>query len=200
MPNMQQLTTIFLGPQGSGKGTQSALFEADLKRLDPGRPILHFEMGKHMRALAAGQSYTSGLIQKIVSGGGLVPFNISSSLFTAFFVDRMRGNEHIIIDGFPRSESQMEVVETTMEFYKRENPAIVYIELSDEEGVTRLLKRARSDDTDEKIRTRLAWTRTEWAKIRTRIAANSAYTLVEINGDQTMEQVHADIIAKLGLA
>lgn len=176
------------------------MFQEDLKRLDAGRPIVHFEMGKNLRDLASGNSYTGRLLQEVISRGELVPFNISSSVLSQYLISAMQGNEHLIIDGFPRSETQMDVVDTTMQFYKRESPTVVHINISDEEGLKRLLKRGRSDDTEDNIRRRLAWTRAEWDKIRKRLDANPMYKVLEIDGDHSIEDVHADILAKLGLA
>ncbi len=200
MPTVEQKTIIFLGPQGSGKGTHATMFEADLKRLDPARAVVHFEMGKNLRDLAARDTYTAGLLREVISRGELVPFNISSSVFSSYLIEHMRGDEHLIVDGFPRSETQMDVVDTTMAFYKRVSPTIVHIMISDEEGLKRLLKRGRSDDTEENIRKRLAWTRAEWAKIRARLEANPIYKIVEIDGDKTIDEVHAEILSKLDLA
>jgi adenylate kinase len=197
---VNQLTTIFLGPQGSGKGTHATMFEADLKRLDPARPVVHFEMGKNLRELAGRGGYTAGLVRDIIGRGELIPFNISCSVFSDYLTEHMQGNEHLTIDGFPRAQNQMDVVDTTMAFYKRESPTVVHINISDEEGLKRLLKRGRADDTEENIRKRLAWTRAEWDKIRQRLDANPIYNVLEIDGDKSIEDVHAEILSKLNLA
>jgi adenylate kinase len=194
-----QQTVIFLGPQGSGKGTHAVEFEADLQKLDPTRAIVHFEMGKNLRELAAQDSYTSQLLKEVIGRGELVPFNISSSVFSQYLIKNLKGDEHLIIDGFPRSETQMDVVDTTMSFYKRENPVVVHINISDEIGIERLLLRGRADDTEENIRKRLAWSREEWSKILARLEKNPIYTVIEINGDQSIEAVHQEILAKVKL-
>lgn len=196
---MNQQTIIFLGPQGSGKGTHAVEFEADLKRLDPERTIVHFEMGKNLREMAKQGNYTSKLIDELISRGNLVPFNISSSVFSQYLINNLTGDEHLIIDGFPRSESQVEVLDTTMSFYGRKNPTVVHINISDEIGLERLLKRGRADDTEEHIRKRLSWSRAEWSNILARLEQNPIYTIVEINGDQSIEAVHKEILAKLKL-
>jgi len=197
---MDQQTLIFLGPQGSGKGTNAKLFEADLARLDPGREVLHFEMGKNLRDLASKESYTGKLLNEVISQGELVPFNISSCVFSSYLVDHLTSNSHLIVDGFPRSEEQMHVLDTTMAFYKRGQVIVLYIDLKDEEGVSRLLKRARADDTEANIRKRLAWTRAEWGKICARLDANPIYKVVEIDGSKGIEEVHQEILSKLGLS
>lgn len=196
---MNQQTFIFLGPQGSGKGTHAKELENDLKRLDPNRAVVHFEMGKNLRDIAAQDSYTGALLKEIVNRGELVPFNISSAVLSDYLMQHMRGDEHLIIDGFPRSDSQMEVLDSTMAFYKREHPTVVHINISDEEGLKRLLLRGRADDTEENIRKRLAWTRAEWEKILSRFEMNPIYRILEIDGDHTIEEVHQDILKKLGL-
>lgn len=196
---MTQQTLIFLGPQGSGKGTHASSIQDDLKRLDPARPIVHFEMGKNLREMSTKDNYTARLIHELISRGNLVPFNISCSVFTNYLIDRLEGNEHLIIDGFPRSESQVEVLDTTMSFYKRENPVVIHINISDEIGIERLLKRGRADDTEESIRKRLAWSREEWGNILKRLEGNPIYKVLEINGDQTIEKVHLEILEKLAL-
>ena len=196
---MNQQTFIFLGPQGSGKGTHAKELESDLKRFDPSRDVVHFEMGKNLRDIAAQESYTGKLLQEIISRGELVPFNISSSVLSSYLMQHMKGNEHLIIDGFPRSDSQMEVLDSTMAFYKRENPTVVHINISDEEGLKRLLLRGRADDTEENIRKRLAWTRAEWERILSRFNQNPIYRILEIDGDHTIDEVHADILAQLKL-
>ncbi len=196
---MNQQTFIFLGPQGSGKGTHATELENDLKRLDPTRAVVHFEMGKNLRDLATRDTYTSKLMQQVISRGELVPFNISSSVFSNYLIQNLTGDEHLLIDGFPRSETQVEVVDTTMAFYGRQNPTVVHINISDEIGIERLLKRGRSDDTEETIRRRLAWSREEWGKILARLEKNPMYTIVEINGDQSIEAVHQEILSQLKL-
>ncbi|HVV15132.1 MAG TPA: nucleoside monophosphate kinase [Candidatus Paceibacterota bacterium] len=197
---MEQQTVIFLGPQGSGKGTHATMFDADLKRLDPSRPVVHFEMGKNLRDLAGRDTHTSRLMQEIMARGDLIPFNISSSVFSQYLIENMKGDEHLVTDGFPRSETQMDVVDATMAFYKRPSCTVVHIDISDEEGVKRLIKRARADDTEDIIRKRLAWTRAEWMKIRARLDGNPIYKVVEIQGERSIEDVHADILSKLGLS
>jgi adenylate kinase len=197
---VNQKTFIFLGPQGSGKGTHATELQNDLAKLDPGRPVVHFEMGKNLREMAEKDNHTSRLIHELISTGNLVPFNISCSVFTQYLINNLAGDEHVIIDGFPRSESQVEVLDTTMSFYKRENPVVVHINISDEIGLERLLKRGRADDTEENIRKRLQWSREEWDNILARLSKNPIYTIVEIDGDQTIEAVHQEILEKLGLS
>ncbi len=198
MDIVQQQTIIFLGPQGCGKGTHAELLEAYLKKTDPSRGILYFSAGKQLRAFVGEKSYTADLNRSIIEAGGLLPTFLSVHVFAEQLMHEMKGNEHLIIDGFPRTEDQIPILDSAMRFYKREKPTIIYINISDEEAVARLLKRGRADDTEEGIRARLKWTREHMDPILSWFRANPMYKVIEINGEQSIEAVHKDIDASLG--
>jgi adenylate kinase len=67
--------------------------------------------------------------------------------------------QKIIFDGIPRRLGQAEFLLDYLEEQKREKPVTIFIDLSKEEAVQRLLLRAgtegRADDTPEAIETRL---------------------------------------------
>jgi adenylate kinase len=195
---VQQQTVIFLGPQGCGKGTHAELLIQYLKNSDPGRSILYFSAGKQLRAFVEQKTYTADLNRSLIEQGGLLPTFLSVHVFSEQLMHEMKGNEHLIIDGFPRTEDQVPILDSAMRFYKREKPTIVYINIPDEEAVKRLLKRGRADDTEEGIRERLRWTREHMEPILSWFRNNPMYTLVEIDGDRTIDAVHKDIDATLG--
>ena len=194
---MNQLTTIFLGPQGCGKGTQIQLLKDYIAKQDQ-TPMVHFEMGKALRDRATKDDYTGVSTKDILAGGNLIPYVVSASLFALHLMDNIKtGKEHLFIDGIPRTAEQVPTVDSAMEFFKRERPTVVCINISDEEALKRLLARGRSDDTEDGIRKRLAWSREqtmpniEWFK------ANPRYRVIDINGERPIEEVSADIIAQV---
>ncbi|MDE1925032.1 MAG: nucleoside monophosphate kinase [Patescibacteria group bacterium] len=196
---MQQQTIIFLGPQGCGKGTHAELLKRYLERADPARSVLYFSAGKQLRAFVDGKSYTADLNRSIIERGGLLPTFLSVHVFSEQLMREMKGNEHLIIDGFPRTEDQVPVLDSALRFYKRESPVVIYINISDEEALKRLLLRGRADDTEAGIKERLAWTREHIAPILDWFRNNPMYKVVEIQGEQTIEAVHRDIDKALGL-
>ena len=198
---MQPLTAIFLGPQGCGKGTQISLLKEYLAKQDPTRAIVHFEMGKQLRELAAREDYTGRLTNEILLGGNLIPYAVSSSLFALYLMQNLPTNgEHLLIDGFPRTATQVPMLDSALvEFYKRLAPTVVCINISDEEAVKRLLLRGRSDDTEESIRKRLLWSQEETMPNLAWFRANSAYRVVDIQGEQSIDSIHHDVLGKLGL-
>lgn len=197
---MNQQTLIFLGPQGSGKGTHATELEKDLKKLDAATPVVHFELGKQLREMAAAGSYSGARMGEFLGRGELAPYFIVEAVFGQYLTAQMRGSEHLIIDGLPRMPEQVSSLSSAMQFYSRETPTIIHINISDEIGLERLLKRGRADDTEENIRKRLSWSRKEWEKILALLNENPLYKVLEINGDQTIDEVHKEILQKLNLA
>lgn len=169
-----------------------------LMRADPERHVLYFSAGKQLRAFVEEKSYTADLNRSIIESGGLLPTFLSVHVFSEQLMREMKGNEHLIIDGFPRTEDQVPVLDSALRFYKREQPTVVYINISDEEAIKRLVKRGRADDTEEGIRQRLAWTREHIAPILNWFRGNPLYKVIEIQGEQSIEAVHADIDKALG--
>ena len=66
---MDQQTVIFLGPQGSGKGTQVQLFKKFLQDSDPARTIVHMEMGAALRQFSSVENagYTQDMVRAAMS-------------------------------------------------------------------------------------------------------------------------------------
>jgi adenylate kinase len=197
---VDQLTTIFLGPQGCGKGTHIAELAKYLQEKDPSRKVVQFGMGNELRAFAAESGYTQEKVRESLLRGELQPLYLVSAMLADFFVTNCTGNEHVIVDGFPREEHQISVFDSAMQFYERTNPTLVYITISDEVALERLLKRGREDDTHEKILKRLQWTREQIEGILDWFRTNPRYRVVEINGEQTIEAVRQDILKALNLS
>lgn len=197
---MNQQTLIFLGPQGCGKGTQIALIKELIEAQDS-RPIVHFEMGKNLRELAAQDDFTGRHTNEILLKGGLIPYAVSSSVFANYLMDNLKTNdEHIVIDGFPRTATQVPMLDSALtEFYQRKNITVVVINISDDESVKRLLLRGRSDDTEESIRKRLKWSREETMPNIEWFKKNPAYRVVEIDGSGTIDETQALVREALGL-
>jgi adenylate kinase len=193
-------TLIFLGTQGSGKGTQIDLVKKYLAERAAAQPIVHFEMGKNLRKLQKREDYTGKLALKILSEGGLIPYAISCAVFANYLIDNMKtGEEHLIIDGFPRTADQVPTLHSAMEYFAREQVTVVCINISDEEAVKRLVARGRYDDTEEGIRKRLAWSREQTMPNITWFREHGPrYKVIDIIGERSIEEVQADIRAQLG--
>jgi adenylate kinase len=77
---------------------------------------------------------------------------------TAVFKEALlahKENNKIILDGYPRTLQQVNLLEDLLEEIKQTIEVVILLDLSREETIQRLLRRARKDDTEEAINNRL---------------------------------------------
>ncbi|MBI5456786.1 nucleoside monophosphate kinase [Candidatus Kaiserbacteria bacterium] len=194
---MNPITVLFFGPQGSGKGTQvKLLIDALKKRGEQG--VIHIDMGQLLRNMVASGSYSGTLTAEVIEVGKLMPDFMPIYLTTDALVRQFTGSEHIIADGLARRPDQSRAWDDAMQFYKREDYKIIALELSEEESIKRLLLRGRNDDTEEAIRKRLGWHKTE-VEPQLEMLASRGRTVFRIDGSPSMEDVHKKVIECLGI-
>lgn len=197
--DLRPQTFIFAGPAGSGKGTQVDLLKKYLAGRFPGDKIFHFYTGDGFRNFVASEGYSAGLSRAILERGGLQPEFLAVWLWASAFINNLSGSEHLLIDGSPRKRVEAEALDSAMQFYRREKPFVVVIDLPREEAVKRLLLRARHDDNRAAIEERLNWYYTNVVPAVDFYRGNRNYRLLEIDGNQSVQAVHADIIKAIGL-
>lgn len=171
-----------------------------LKSRDPERKIIYIESGKELRRLAGVDSYTGKETKNILEAGGLTPIFLPVYLWSGILIDNVSGNEHIVMDGIARKPQEAGVLDSALQFYKRQNPIVVSLEVSDECAMQRLLGRGRSDDDPEEIKNRLQWYREEVTESIDYFKNSPYYRFLAINGERSIEEVHQDILEKSGLA
>lgn len=194
---MTPYTFIFFGIVGSGKGTQVELLEKYLKDNNLATDFAHASPGVGYRKLVSEGYYTGQIVKTTLEKGYLQPDFLTNGLVTSALAFDMKENATLIADGFPRSIAQSEMFEKIAEYYNRTNVEIVYIELSREEAMKRMKLRARSDDTDEGITQRFEEYVNNVIPSMNYFKDKNGYTIHTINGDQSIEQVHKDIIEAL---
>ncbi|MBU0999265.1 nucleoside monophosphate kinase [Patescibacteria group bacterium] len=195
---MQPQTFIFFGIIGSGKGTQVDLLREYLKDKNIVSDILYTSTGAEFRKVIESGSYTGQIIKETLEKGFLQPNFITTSLFTNILISGMKDEICLIADGYPRTIAQSESFEAMMKFYKRKNIKIIYIELSKEEAMKRNLLRGRTDDTKEGIEQRFNEYVNNVIPAMNYFKDKVGYSIYTINGEQTIEKVHKEIIKTLG--
>lgn len=104
----------------------------------------------------------------------------------------------MIADGYPRAVDQSMSFEKMMAFYKRKDIKIIYIEIGKEEAKKRNLLRGRADDTEQSLAKRFDDYINNVIPAMNYFKGKDGYTLLAINGEQSIENVHRDIIKALG--
>lgn len=194
------LTIIFFGPQGSGKGTQISLLENTLRYADPARQVVNIQTGRRFRGLAArSEGYTESHVAETLDSGGLQPLFLSVTLWGDVMRMKLTPQDHLLIDGFPRTVHEATVLEGALSFYDREEVVVIHLETPDEVVIARMKSRARPDDTDESIRARLEWYHTETEHLLSYYGKRAHTRVITIDGTQTIEDIQKELCDKVGI-
>ncbi len=192
---MNSQAFVFFGRSGCGKGVQTELLAKYLK--NNGRDVLCVETGSTFRELTKGEALTNKNIQNILKEGHLIPVFLPIWIWTDFMVKNFTGKEDMILDGVCRRKEEAIALDSAFDFYKIKNPNIILINVSKEWSYARMMERKRSDDTPEKIKNRLGWYERDVLPSVEYFKNKTGYNFIEINGEQTIENVHKDIIKAL---
>lgn len=170
---------IFLGPPGSGKGTQSLCLAEVLN-------IPHFSTGEILRQAIAQQTLLGQKAQSYVDQGELVPDELLLGLIRECLQapDAQKG---WILDGFPRNLSQASFLSNLLKELEQVSECVINLEVPDEVLIERLLNRGRKDDTEETIRNRLVVYQEQTAPLIDYYRQRG--NLHSINGNQNPEAV-----------
>ena len=194
---METQTFVFFGQVGSGKGTQVELLMDYLKNKDASKEIVYGGTGEEFRKMLVSDNYTAKLIKESMNRGELLPDFLTTSLFTNILISSLDDQKHLVADGYPRTVLQSENFEQIMEFFKRDNVKIIYIELSEAEAMKRNLLRGRADDTEEGLKKRFHEYENKVIPAMDYFKGKAGYQILTINGEQSIEDVHKDIIKAL---
>lgn len=200
------MNIILMGCPGAGKGTQSAKLKDTLG-------LKHISTGDVLRAEMAAGTELGKQVAALINQGNLVPDELMISMLEKIVSSTQQG---IIFDGFPRTVAQAQALDVMMAKFGRQIDAVVMIDLPEAEVIKRLAGRrlckkcskpaatttqpacecggelyVRADDAPESVKHRLEVYRKQTLPVKEYYKNSGKY--VEINGNQTPDQVFGDI-------
>lgn len=198
---MTPKTVIFIGPQGSGKGTQIIKLDEVLNAKDPTRRVVDIQTGRRFRAMAAkGEGFTEKKIEATLNTGMLQPLFLSTVLWGDAMKEHVDDDCHLLIDGFPRVVDEAKVLESALGFYDRQQVDIINLNTPEAIVRERMVSRARPDDTNESIEERLRWYREETQPVVEYYQTRPATIVHDIDGTGSIDEVHQAILSALNLS
>jgi adenylate kinase len=143
------MNIILFGPPGAGKGTQAQLIQKEFN-------IPQLSTGHIFRTAIKNKTPLGVKVKSILDAGELVPDETVVDL-VADELSKEKYQDGYILDGFPRTVVQAQAFD---DFLKKNNDtldAFIHLSVPEEELIQRILSRGegRSDDTKEKVKTRL---------------------------------------------
>lgn len=186
--DQQAYRVIFVvGGPGTGKGTQCSKLAEEFG-------FVHLSTGDILRQESANKGNPrSEEIEKILKEGGLVSSELLVDLIKTNLSSRSK-NTRVLLDGYPRNQENVDVWNRVMKDYA-EVPFLLFFTCSEEEMVSRLLKRGetsgRSDDNEESIKKRLETFRQQTEPIIEEFRTRNL--LREVNSEREKETVYEEV-------
>lgn len=190
------LNIVLFGPPGSGKGTQAQFLEQ--KYQTP-----QISTGELFRYNLKNNTELGQQAREYMDKGSLVPDDITTKMLVQE-LDKGKGPNGYIFDGYPRTTSQAEALDVILaEKFDDEVTVTVALVVDDEVLVQRLLERGitsgRSDDVDESIiRHRITEYYAKTAEVAEHYKAQGKW--VEIDGIGEIDEITTKLIEAINKA
>ena len=178
---------IFIGPPGSGKGTQASLLCEQLS-------ITHLSTGDMFRTAIQQETELGRQAQDFMNQGELVPDQLVVDM-VAEAISRPPHADGCLLDGFPRSLPQAEALDEILSADGNGIDAVLELDVDEDTLVARLLDRQRPDDTLETIQNRLEVYSQQTSPLLDYYRQRGQLT--SIDGKGTVQDVHERILADL---
>jgi adenylate kinase len=169
-----------MGLAGSGKGTQGKLLSEKLG-------YEYISTGEYLR------EYLSEERKDQILAGKLVDDNEMIQIINEFLSNT---NRKSVLDGFPRSEAQADWLLRKHRKNEINIEALIYLKVSKEELIDRVVARGRADDNEAAIKMRFE----EYSRATLPIIENykrKGIKVIEVNGNGPIESIHKKILQQL---
>ena len=171
------MNCIIIGPQGSGKSTQAELLSQKMN-------LPHLQTGSLYRRIKQRQTVLGRRIKLFLDKGQLVPDKDHNQILAKEVV-KSKYRSGFVLDGSPRTLSQAKTQPFVVD-------KVFYLRVGDKKSIKRLLKRKRIDDTPALIAERLRLYHQETEPVLEYYRQKGI--LVEIDGEQSIEAIHQEMM------
>ena len=175
---------ILIGIQGSGKSTQGTMLSEQLK-------IPYLSSGHIFREMAKEKTTWGRYVKETLNAGFLIPDEKTVPIIEDY-LSKSEYKSGYILDGFPRTTGQAEA-------FKNGVDHVIYLKVSDKEALWRLSGRieegVREDNTLQAIRKRIQIFHDITKPVLEYYRSKNR--LVEVNGEQSIEEVNTAILARI---
>ena len=193
----EPLVFLLIGRSGCGKGTQAKLLIKYFKDNNLGE-TLYIYTGKRLRNFAEKEeNLAARLAKNKMKAGGLLPSFLAVWLWSGALIEGVEENNNVIMDGSPRTLLEAMMTDDAMEFYSRRNVIPIFLETSEEWSTQRLSDRGRNDDSLKSIKERMAYFEKDVVPVIDYYSGKSRHKLTRVNGEQSVEEVHREILEKV---
>ncbi len=172
---------VFMGVAGSGKSVQGKLLAEKLG-------YTWLSTGELLRNKISGKRRQEMLEGKLLNDSEMIEL-MEEALST-------KESSKIILDGFPRTRPQSDWLIQRHLSGDFAVDAVIHISASEDLVRERLLQRGRQDDNEDAISQRFD----EYRELTLPIVEglkSSGVPVCEVNGEQTVEQVHSEVLNKV---
>lgn len=183
---------LIFGPPGSGKGTQAEMLakEKELKHLSTGQLLRReIQNGTRLGEEAA----------RLIDKGNLVSDEIAFSLINKSYED-IRRKKGVILDGFPRTLSQVAILDEWLKEQYIKLQKLIYLDIPDEEVISRIMKRAALEDRKDDSKVAIIHRRIEIYHQETAPVLDfykKRDVFVHVNGRGSKEEVFRKVCASI---
>ncbi|MEN9337985.1 MAG: hypothetical protein RIQ41_299 [Candidatus Parcubacteria bacterium] len=191
-----------MGKPGSGKGTQAQLLKEKLTR--DGLNVMHVTTGGSFRQFIKGESYVASRAREVQNSGLLQPEFLSVWNWTQIFIDTLKEDTTVILDGAPRKITEVDSLHELFPFLQYSYPPVIYVDVSDAWAKDRMkyrestsIEKREDVSSDEEIQKRIDEFTKYIIPCVEMFKNDSRYSFLHVNGEQTVEEVHAEIVSKL---
>lgn len=188
---------IFIGPSGSGKGTQAKKLLSYLKEQGEAQEPCYIEAGKEFRTFIEEDGFVQNISKEVYGMGKRQPDFLAVYMWANILIRRFNGQESTVFDGTPRSLTEAKVLDTALRFLRMEKVYVITLSLSREVARERLTARGRHDDDPYGIEKRLDWFEEDVIPAIEYYKKHPSHTFIEVNGEEERDVVWGKIKAFL---